>query len=351
MYSAEQTAAMVTKIALLKELGCTNKRIARHLKCAENTVQRHSKKGPAPGKRTRVHSDVVRRRMLVGGLADRREKVDGKWYPMYPTAHEIVDALMLKHKVKATVAVVRSDLKCEGYKSYVRKYDPTRDPKHVVVKKRFARKMLTMSPRFLKRLAFSDEHTLSLNDHTSRRMYAKNRSRVIGREKKRIVNTAHVMVWGCFGNGFKSKLVFVDRKVDEDGVTKKTMNGDWYQRHCLQPSMPGMLQHKVIFQQDGARPHVKKTVLKYLASKQLPMLKVWPPYAPDLSPIENFWAVMNFRVSKKRPRDEAELRIAATEVWDALTRKEMDKWTGSFTNLCRKYLGLPTTKRERKGAH
>lgn len=352
MYSNQKATQIRAEIALLLRLKWTKKRIAKFLFCSEQTVSRHSKKSEVvTSKRCRIHQMVAKRRQIVCRLAEMRKKVGDQLFPSFPTAGEIAAELFRTTKIKATVGVVRRDLSCSGMTSYVRKYDPTRDPKHVINKKRFAKKMLARSPAYLKRLCFSDEHTVSLNDHTSRRMYARSRSRVLGREKKRIQNTPHVMIWGCVGRNYKSRLVFVDRKVEEDGTIKTTMTGEWYKRHCLQPSIPEMLRRKLIFQQDGARPHVKACVLTYMMKKKLQRVLDWPAYAPDLSPIENLWAVINHRVSKLRPTNLDELRTATQKVWDEITLEECTAFQSSFASLCRKYLGLPSLKRQRQKNH
>lgn len=304
------------------------------------------KKGPYVA-RKRLHPLIERRRSLVKELALKKHVVEGKWYPTYPSAGDIAIELKRRYNVDASSRTVQQDCSKLRLKSYVRKHDPTRDPKHRKLKVAFAKRMLAMSSRWLSMIVFSDEHTMSLNDHTSRRMYAKSRAGVLPRERKRLNNTARFMIWGAIGKNYKSKLIIVDVKPDEDGRKRNTMTGDWYKRHCIQPHLQELLDRKLRFQQDGARPHIKKNVLKYMKVKGLLRLLGWPAYSPDFSPIETLWALINRRVSKLHPTDDASLRAATKKVWDELTPAECTKYQLSFANLLRKYLKLPLVKTQK----
>ncbi len=46
-----------------------------------------------------------------------------------------------------------------------------------------------------------------------------------------------------------------------------------------------------IFQQDNAPAHTSRITTAYLDSTNLRLLE-WPPQSPDLSPIENAWAIL-----------------------------------------------------------
>lgn len=48
----------------------------------------------------------------------------------------------------------------------------------------------------------------------------------------------------------------------------------------------------MIFQQDGAPAHTSKSAQKVLKDMQISVLE-WPPNSPDLSPIENAWAIVS----------------------------------------------------------
>src|SRR2546423_4797939 len=105
-----------------------------------------------------------------------------------------------------------------------------------------------------------------------------------------------IMVWACFSlyhlgemvvypkRGIGSKeyiqtlddtlLPFIEQLFPEtdDGDTIAVISPDTY-----------------IFMQDNAPYHSSKLYREYFEKKQLSIME-WPPYSPDLNPIENLWS-------------------------------------------------------------
>ena len=59
-------------------------------------------------------------------------------------------------------------------------------------------------------------------------------------------------------------------------------------------------QHNLTLQQDNARPHVARICQVFLANNNVQPLD-WPPYSPDLSPIEHLWDQLDRQVRQVRP--------------------------------------------------
>ena len=81
------------------------------------------------------------------------------------------------------------------------------------------------------------------------------------------------------------------------------------------------------FQQDNDPKHTSKLVSDYL-SRDLcikDFMITWPPYSPDLNPIENLWADLKKRVEKRNATNVEELEAAVKLEW-----KQTDK------DLCQK---------------
>ena len=86
-----------------------------------------------------------------------------------------------------------------------------------------------------------------------------------------------VMVWGGIAHGIKSQLIIV----------AGNMTAVKYRDEILRPvAVPLVQQRNLILQQDNARPHVARVCQDFLANNNIAPL-AWPPYSPDLTPIEH----------------------------------------------------------------
>ena len=75
------------------------------------------------------------------------------------------------------------------------------------------------------------------------------------------------------------------------------------------------LKNDILFQQDNAACHTSydsKAAIKVLFDKN--SIK-WPPNSPDLSPIENVWAILKEKLSKRKIRNLDDLRENILDIW------------------------------------
>ena len=69
-----------------------------------------------------------------------------------------------------------------------------------------------------------------------------------------------------------------------------------------------------MLQQDGASIHTAHNVTEYL-SPIAAQLMPWPSQSPDLSIIENLWAIIKYRVARKRYSNIVELIEVIRDEW------------------------------------
>ena len=131
-------------------------------------------------------------------------------------------------------------------------------------------------------------------------------------------------------------------------ITANGLNSKMYKMGILIHHIVPWCGH--VFQQDNFPVHTTGHVQNYLHRKEANVLP-WPPASPDLSPIENLWALL------KREIGVVHLGPGSTErkqdqLWNVI--KETWEWlkgeARKATILQNYYGGMPWRIRELKGA-
>ncbi|SCN95868.1 uncharacterized protein FFB20_10071 [Fusarium fujikuroi] len=97
---------------------------------------------------------------------------------------------------------------------------------------------------------------------------------------------------------------------------------------CLQSYLPDLIEEGETFQHDNARTFTCRKVQDWLrpwARRRGVFLADWPPYSPDLSPVENLWKVLKERICKTYPEIAAYPKSA--EAIDRLIAAAEELWT------------------------
>jgi DDE superfamily endonuclease len=131
-----------------------------------------------------------------------------------------------------------------------------------------------------------------------------------------------VMIWGAIYGEGRSDVVIIDR--DPDSV-KSGYTANSYIA-VLEDQIPRCYEPGRIFMQDNARIHTAKKVMAWFEEMGVKLLE-WPPYSPDLNPIEHMWANLKQWINDHHPEllnmgrsEEAyqQLFTAIREGWDAI---------------------------------
>jgi len=171
------------------------------------------------------------------------------------------------------------------------------DLTHVAKTKRMEFCEWLMSSDSMPDILWSDEAYFSLNGEVN-----KHNCIVWAAEKPepRVVVKSYppkICVWMGFSGHFLHEPFFFHGSINADGYL------EMLQSHMI----PGLQRHRalesVIFQQDGAPPHVAKKVMEFLAGQFGDRVisrnagRWWPPYSPDLSPVDFwFWGAVKAKV-------------------------------------------------------
>jgi len=130
------------------------------------------------------------------------------------------------------------------------------------------------------------------------------------------------MFWGCISGKYgKGSGLFWEKEwksITQSTYCEHTFPVVW--NYMYTSGHPGLY-----FQQDGGPGHTAKFSMAYMADRGVVPI-FWPPFSPDLSPIETMWKRMKDILSALDPevhRNYNRLRAAVLEAWNSITDAEV----------------------------
>lgn len=307
------TTADVGKIIGLIEDGRSKSYVARTLRIARSTVQdawnryletgNHTRRPGSGRKKSTTLAD--NRFILINSLRDRRATASSLKHDLWQVRGKNVNEVTIRRRLKEA-----------GLNSRRPAVAPRLLPHHRQNRLRFARQHVNWTAEEWRNVLFTDESRVCLRSPDGR-------ERVYRRRNERFADCTiserlsfyggSVMIWAGISREGRTNLIFV-----ENGA----LNAHRYIEEILQeaviPFAP-LIGEEFILMQDNATPHVAHVVNEFLDEVGIRRLE-WPPYSPDLNPIEHLWDELKRRVRHRpnKPTTLEELRLALNEEYEAI---------------------------------
>ncbi|KAJ5129199.1 uncharacterized protein N7515_005238 [Penicillium bovifimosum] len=110
-----------------------------------------------------------------------------------------------------------------------------------------------------------------------------------------------IMIWGAIWGGGSSKIY---QMVRDEASARNGYSARSY-LDVLEGNLPQILDDtNRIFMQDNAPIHTARLIKSWLDEHEYDVIK-WPPYSPDLNPIENAWAKLKEMIDRLDPHLES----------------------------------------------
>lgn len=146
--------------------------------------------------------------------------------------------------------------------------------------------------------------------------------------------TISVMFWAAIWKTGRSSIITMTRNetADNNGYTA------WSYQKALEEGLLPIYNGTRDFQQDNARIHTAASTTRWLLENAISWID-WPANSPDLSPIENVWAILkrqlkrmfpHLRNLKRNQPDIAEFTRCVEEAWVAIPQEKISKCIDSL---------------------
>ena len=148
-----------------------------------------------------------------------------------------------------------------------------------------------------------------------------------------------IMVWGAFWGSGRSDIYLLDR----DFESKKHGYSATSYIKVLDHNLAGIWEPGLLFMQDNAPIHKAKKSKLWFQEMGIEVME-WPPYSPDLNPIENLWALLKKEAYKIYPDldslhgkgDEAETQLLQIlqRAWANIREEVIEGLISSMPRRC-----------------
>ena len=245
---------------------------------------------------------------------------------------------------------LRGNLKLKSYK-------PQTVPRLTIKQKenrvKFCKERKNWTAEEWKAVIFSDEspfQLFSLPNKQTDRIWASKREDVKPNES--LKHPLKIQVWGMMSYRALGKLHVIPKgqmvtgKYYVEEILEKSLHSDFNRKKengsiLIRKMLPDM--SAAVFQQDGAPAHHSRLAQNWL-QRNIPSFwikGIWPGNSPDLSPIENLWAIVKGKLQELEPATNEETLIKnVKEAWSQISPDTLEALIAGMPNRIKRCLQL-----------
>lgn len=228
---------------------------------------------------------------------------------------------------------IRTALRRAGFKRYIARRKPPITEATRLKRLAFAEQYKSWTIDDWMKVLWSDETWATGGRHT--------RTWVTRRANEELEETCIVerhqrkkgwMFWGCF-SGLTGKGPGLVWEKEWGTITSESyvdhivpLIDGWLRLHPLQ-------QH--LFMQDNARPHTARDTLQEMQERGIDLIN-WPPFSPDLNPIESVWNKIKDFLEANYPENPSydQLRAGLQAAWEAISEDWLQELLSQMPQRC-----------------
>jgi len=237
---------------------------------------------------------------------------------------------------------LNATLRAHGISHWLALKRPKLTPEAARLRLRWAKRHENWTVDQWRKVIWSDEASVARGSGKTREWVFGTRKQKWDRDKVMEIpngKTFSIMVWGAFWGSGRSDLYLLDR----DFESKKHGYSAVSYIQILDHNLSGIWEPGLVFMQDNAPIHRARKSKLWFQENGIEVME-WPPYSPDLNPIENLWALLKKEAYKVYPDldslkgkgDEAETQLfqILQMAWANLREEVIEGLISSMPDRC-----------------
>jgi len=237
---------------------------------------------------------------------------------------------------------LNATLRAHGISHWLALKRPKLTPEAARLRLRWAKRHENWTVDQWRKVIWSDEASVARGSGKTREWVFGTRKQKWDRDKVMEIPNGKafsIMVWGAFWGSGRSDLYLLDR----DFESKKHGYSAVSYIQILDHNLAGIWEPGLVFMQDNAPIHRARKSKLWFQENGIEVME-WPPYSPDLNPIENLWALLKKEAYKVYPDldslkgkgDEAETQLfqILQMAWANLREEVIEGLISSMPDRC-----------------